>query len=264
MLALRDYLGSLVCFSTAGFCETSLSHYIIDLVRTQHHQLSFVYKFSTMSVEELNGSELGTKDYWEKAYDREIKNYRNHGDVGEIWFDEDSQLRVINWIMKQDEIEDAVRVIDLGCGNGMILIELAREGYTNLLGVDYSPKAVELAENIAKDQELNIEYKVADLMNVEACKELGTFGIVHDKGTYDAISLCPDNPKEKRSLYIETVRNMMDAESLFIITSCNWTEEELITSFEGKFVKKCAIPTPSFKFGGKVGSVVTSVVFKKL
>lgn len=216
-----------------------------------------------MSVEELNGSELGTKDYWEKAYEREIKNYKNHGDVGEIWFDEDSQLRVINWIMKQDDIPDGVRVIDLGCGNGMLLVELAREGYTSLLGVDYSPKAVELAENIAKDQELDIAYKVADLMNVESCKELGVYGIVHDKGTYDAISLCPENPKEKRELYIESVRNMMDESSLFIITSCNWTEEELITSFEGKFIKKCTIPTPSFKFGGKVGSVVTSVVFKK-
>lgn len=218
-----------------------------------------------MSVEELNGSELGTKEYWEQAYEREIKNYHNHGDVGEIWFDEDSQIRVINWIMKQDDIEDDVRIIDLGCGNGMILIELAREGYTNLLGVDYSPKAVELAQSIAKDQDLKIEYKVADLMNVESCKDLGVFGIVHDKGTYDAISLCPDNPKEKRELYMESVRNMMDEEqSLFIITSCNWTEEELIKSFEGKFEKKCSIPTPSFKFGGKVGSVVTSIVFKKV
>lgn len=217
-----------------------------------------------MSVEELNGSELGTKDYWEKAYEREIKNYKSHGDVGEIWFDEDSQIRVINWIMKQDDIPDDVRVIDLGCGNGMLLIELAREGYTNLLGVDYSPKAVELAKNIATDQELTIDYQVADLMNVESCKTLGTFGIVHDKGTYDAISLCPDNPKEKRELYIESVTNMLDENSLFIITSCNWTEDELIASFAGKFIKKCSIPTPSFKFGGKVGSVVTSVVFKKV
>lgn len=36
-------------------------------------------------VEELNSSELGTKEYWDKSYDVEIKNYKNHGDVGEIW-----------------------------------------------------------------------------------------------------------------------------------------------------------------------------------
>lgn len=67
-----------------------------------------------MSVDELNGSELGTKEYWESSYDREIKNYKNHGDVGEIWFDEDSQIRVINWIMKQDDIPEDARIIDLG------------------------------------------------------------------------------------------------------------------------------------------------------
>lgn len=146
----------------------------------------------------------------------------------------------------------------------MLLIELAREGYTKLLGVDYSPKAVELASSIAKDQDLNISYEVADLMNVEECKKLGQFEIVHDKGTYDAISLCPDNPKQKRELYLESVSNMLTDKSLFIITSCNWTEDELLLSFNEKFMKTCTIPTPSFKFGGKVGSVVTSLVFRKI
>lgn len=39
----------------------------------------------TNVVEELEGSELGTIEYWEKAYEREIKNYESHGDLGEIW-----------------------------------------------------------------------------------------------------------------------------------------------------------------------------------
>ncbi|XP_036337160.1 EEF1A lysine methyltransferase 2-like [Rhagoletis pomonella] len=218
-----------------------------------------------MSVDELNGSELGTKEYWDNSYDREIKNYKNYGDVGEIWFDEDSQVRVINWIMKQDNLSTDIKIIDMGCGNGMLLIELAREGYTDLLGVDYSPNAIELAKQIAKDQELIIRYEVADLLNNELfLQQIDTpFGIVHDKGTYDAISLCPKNPKEKREAYIRTVHSIMDEKSVFIITSCNWTEDELIISFVDKFVKKCTIPTPSFKFGGKVGNVVSSIVFTK-
>ncbi|XP_034480083.1 EEF1A lysine methyltransferase 2-like [Drosophila innubila] len=213
---------------------------------------------------ELEGSELGTKEYWETSYTREIRNYKSHGDVGEIWFDEDSQQRIVNWLLKQESIDkQSARVIDLGCGNGMFLIALGNEGFTQLTGVDYSPKAVELAKGIAKDQSLNITYDVADLTQSEA-PELGTYNIVHDKGTYDAVSLCPDNPKEKRTNYLETVSKLLqDEESLFIITSCNWTEEELLTSFEDLFVKHCSIPTPTFKFGGKVGNVVTSVVFKK-
>ncbi|KAL7737923.1 hypothetical protein ACLKA6_006293 [Drosophila palustris] len=213
---------------------------------------------------ELDGSELGTKDYWETSYTREIRNYKSHGDVGEIWFDEDSQQRIVDWLLKQESIDkQTARVIDLGCGNGMFLIALGNEGFTQLTGVDYSPKAIELAKDIAKDQSLNVEYDVADLTQSEDSK-LGTFNIVHDKGTYDAVSLCPDNPKEKRTNYLATVSKLLqDEHSLFIITSCNWTEDELITSFEDLFVKHCSIPTPTFKFGGKVGNVVTSVVFKK-
>lgn len=32
----------------------------------------------------LNPCELGTKDYWDAAYDKEIQNYQDHGDVGEF------------------------------------------------------------------------------------------------------------------------------------------------------------------------------------
>lgn len=65
------------------------------------------------NIEELGGSELGTKDYWEKSYASEIRNYKSHGDVGEVWFDEDSQLRVINWMLRNDIASD-VSIIDLG------------------------------------------------------------------------------------------------------------------------------------------------------
>ncbi|CAH2238558.1 jg9846, partial [Pararge aegeria aegeria] len=51
---------------------------------------------------------------------------------------------------------------------------------------------------------------------------------------------------------------------LFVITSCNWTDDELLRHFSEKMKLKCVIPTPQFKFGGKVGSVVSSVVFEKL
>ncbi|CAD7002857.1 unnamed protein product [Ceratitis capitata] len=217
-----------------------------------------------MSIDELSGSELGTKTYWDRSYNEEIANYKNHGDVGTIWFDEDSQFRVINWILKQETISSDVSIIDMGCGNGMLLIELAREGFSNLLGVDYSENAIKLAKQIAKDQELNIRYQSADLLNTKLCQQqLGTFSIVHDKGTYDAISLCPENPKEKREAYLSTVNCLMNENSLFILTSCNWTEDELLISLADKFIKKCCIPTPTFKFGGKTGSVVTSMVFTK-
>lgn len=56
---------------------------------------------------------MGTKDYWDRSYGTEIKNYKSHGDVGEVWFDEDSQFRVIGWMLKNDIPEDS-QLIDLG------------------------------------------------------------------------------------------------------------------------------------------------------
>lgn len=57
---------------------------------------------------------------------------------------------------------------------------------------------------------------------------------------------------------------MLENDGLLIITSCNWTEIELCKAFDSKFVKHSVIPAPTFRFGGQVGSVVTSIVFKKL
>ncbi|XP_062705119.1 EEF1A lysine methyltransferase 2-like [Aedes albopictus] len=218
----------------------------------------------TDQIEELESSELGTKDYWEASYETEIRNYRDHGDVGEVWFDEDSQLRIIRWIERQeDRVQQDDSIIDLGCGNGMMLVELAREGYSNLTGVDYSPKAIELAQSIAKDQELDINYRVVDLLNESDVVALGKFKIVHDKGTYDAVSLHPDNAKQMRETYIKSVAQLLQDDGLFVLTSCNWTQKELVNSFGEVFDLHVVIPTPSFKFGGAVGNVVTSVVFVK-
>jgi EEF1A lysine methyltransferase 2 len=145
----------------------------------------------------------------------------------------------------------------------MMLIELCAEGYKNLTGVDYSEKAVELAQKIAKDQQHEVTFKVADLLSDHSTESLGKFKICHDKGTYDAVSLMED-AKEKRIVYTKNVATLMEDDGLFIITSCNFTEDELCSSFEGTFEKHALIPTQVFRFGGKVGSVVTSIVFKKV
>ncbi|KAF7281300.1 hypothetical protein GWI33_004882 [Rhynchophorus ferrugineus] len=183
-------------------------------------------------MEELEPSELGTLEYWEKRYKQEIKNFTNHGDVGEIWFGEDIVDKVTVWIIKH--IPKTARIIDVGCGNGHTLIELANEGYTNLVGVDYSERAVILAQSIAENRGLNIKYSQCDIL--QGLNDV--YDIVHDK------------------------EKALKSDGLFIITSCNWTHNELQDQYKDHFDLDCLIPTPQFKFGGKVGSVVSICVFK--
>uniref|UniRef100_A0A1A9VPL0 Uncharacterized protein n=1 Tax=Glossina austeni TaxID=7395 RepID=A0A1A9VPL0_GLOAU len=52
----------------------------------------------------------------------------------------------------------------------------------------------------------------------------------------------------------------MSCTGIFIITSCNWTEEELINVFQNLFTKYYTIPTPSFKFGGKIGNLLFNCI----
>lgn len=141
----------------------------------------------------------------------------------------------------------------------MMLQELSSDEFSNLTGVDYSEKSIEFAKKIANDQgHSHIKFKVADILSDS--NELGTFKIVHDKGTFDAIALMENATHHKRT-YVENVSKL--TEELFIITSCNFTEEELLTSFSDSFIKFETIPTPTIQFGGKQGNKTVSLCFKK-
>lgn len=193
--------------------------------------------------------------------------FKDVGDVGEIWFGEDSQERILDWIEGCEEIKPDDSIIDLGCGNGMILIELSQRGYTNLTGVDYSAGAIELAKSIAESNSIdNISFEVADLICDDANSKYTCLGrkykVCVDKGTYDAISLIPSDEILARRSYLHTLKTLMTVESFFVITSCNWTHEQLLEFFGTDFQLHDKIKTPSFMFGGQVGNTVTSLIFK--
>lgn len=65
-------------------------------------------------MDELNGSELGTKSYWNDAYTVEIANFEETGDVGEVWFGEDSIIRVVQWFCDSSSIKQDDSIIDIG------------------------------------------------------------------------------------------------------------------------------------------------------
>lgn len=92
-----------------------------------------------------------------------------------------------------------------------------------------------------------------------------TYDVCLDKGTFDAISLCPDiSQKDAREKYFTNVVKLLKSEeSIFIVTSCNWTTSELISIAKNYLKASETIPTPSFMFGGKAGNVVSIVVFVK-
>ncbi|KAA0711271.1 EEF1A lysine methyltransferase 2 [Triplophysa tibetana] len=206
-------------------------------------------------------SKLGTKEYWDDAYKRELQSYKDIGDVGEIWFGEESMDRVIRWMAAQNISKNA-SVLDIGTGNGIFLVELAKNGYSNLTGIDYSKTAVELTTNILEEEGFtSIKIQVEDFLNPS--KEIKSFDTCIDKGTFDAISLSPEGREEAKTRYVASLRTVLQPEGFFIITSCNWTKEQLLQIFRPGFELVQELPTPRFQFGGVTGNSVTALVFKR-
>jgi len=265
---------------------------------------------------------LGTKDYWDSAYQKELSNFTEIGDEGTVWFGRDALRRVGKWLADQNFEKENSLVLDLGSGNGSTLLSLASSGWRRLTGVDYSRGAVQLAASIARrkvedgwlkgfhvieltgDEDKTVEagavpdvaatnrllaaapshdasqcpyisYAVFDItipLLHSSAPPLPRFDLILDKGTFDAISLCPEEAEEKKRFYIDFVKTALKRTSsdggggvegvgVFCLTSCNWTEEELVRMFDPYFDLKDRIEFPSFQFGGKTGSTVTSLVF---
>lgn len=67
--------------------------------------------------------------------------------------------------------------------------------------------------------------------------ELKGFDVCIDKGTFDAISLNPDNTNEGKRLYVQALKDALKNNGFFSITSCNWTKEQLLERFEEGEIK---------------------------
>ncbi|RLP63219.1 hypothetical protein L150_01936 [Candida albicans Ca529L] len=237
----------------------------------------------------LNSSKLGSKEYWNNFYKKEQDNFNeNEEDTGECWFDDsDAESKMIQFIIdklneeefpEQISSQSVVRFLDLGTGNGHLLFQLSEdinEEYEGdktfeYTGIDYSPDSVKFASGVAKRKysELKVNFEQVDLLQ-ESCSFLqNKFDILLDKGTLDAIalnqeSLADFNGKIGMDVYASQVEKMMVQGSILLITSCNFTKDELI-----KIITKDTnlevwdeINYPSFQFGGVKGSTVVSIAF---
>ncbi|KAJ5888412.1 S-adenosylmethionine-dependent methyltransferase [Penicillium taxi] len=100
----------------------------------------------------------------------------------------------------------------------------------------------------------------------------GGFDIVLDKGTFDAISLA-DGAKETAvcERYPDIARRLVRRGGFMVVTSCNWTEDELIKWFTGaspgkdtgdRFTVWGCVEYPRFRFGGQEGQGFALCVFR--
>ncbi|OAV87249.1 hypothetical protein PTTG_00577 [Puccinia triticina 1-1 BBBD Race 1] len=253
-------------------------------------------------MESLVPSRLGTQAYWDDNYGRELSNFCEAGDEGEVWFGEASSDEILDWIARylpspmtptklsfsgSDDGEGPVasartdsQILDVGCGNGQLLFLLAQGGYSVecLAGVDYSASSIELTSQIARSKGIEgLRLEVKDVLRepIEPPHRTGLsdskgWDLITDKGTFDAICLSEEkiDGRKLETIYPEKILDLLvKPGGIFLITSCNWTEEELIQKFVSpnigfKFHSK--IPRASFSFGGSKGSTITTIAFQAI
>ncbi|VBB29707.1 unnamed protein product [Acanthocheilonema viteae] len=238
--------------------------------------------------DEIICSRLASKEYWIEHYERELKNFEEFGDEGDVWFGRITENRLVKYVSRNEQLSKSCKLIDFGCGNGSLLRALVcialsqfelgddnigferneqQEGYSNLCGVDYSEGAILLARKLTERQcaesNIKIDFRMIDLLN-EAIN-LGKFDAVLDKGTWDALSLSVDrNCRLKK--YKANICKTLKSHGFLIICSCNYSRDELEKQFSGeelRFLEE--IPSKNiFEFGGRKGSTTTCVVFQRM
>ncbi|CDO93080.1 unnamed protein product [Kluyveromyces dobzhanskii CBS 2104] len=222
----------------------------------------------------LNTSKLGTKEYWDNFYSVEKQNFEeNSEDTGECWFaDSDAEEKMVEFLLDnlgEYKIQDNCSMIDLGTGNGHLLFSLLEEGFKGaLLGVDYSEKSVEFATEILDNkysESENVKFVAADIFSEQWTP--GEFDVVLDKGTLDAIALSGITFQDNKTVvdvYPKVIEKILGQNGVLLITSCNFTEDELIKIIETDSLKKWkSINYPVFEFGGMKGATICSVAFVK-
>ena len=196
-------------------------------------------------------------------------------------------------------------VLDVGTGNGSSLLSLRFEGgyRGEMVGIDYSPQSIYLAEKLVhqqlvpyqprsnwdylkrKDSEMAIYFALFDIIHDDQYSpenwwpnKKDDFDLVLDKGTFDAISLSSETVllpggNEVRvpvaEVYPLKIARLMRLGGFFLITSCNWTQDEVVRWFTTELMKGVlevydTITYPTFQFGGHKGQGVASVCFRKI
>jgi ubiquinone/menaquinone biosynthesis C-methylase UbiE len=129
----------------------------------------------------------GTKTYWDKK--------ASSWDA--IYLEESPASRRINMVLRRaifDRFSAALRalpdltgrsVLDVGCGSGRLSVEAARRGAGRVLGLDFAPNMLEIAQGLAKREGVGerCEFRQGDFMALDLGGE--KFDMVVANGFFD-------------------------------------------------------------------------------
>jgi 2-polyprenyl-3-methyl-5-hydroxy-6-metoxy-1,4-benzoquinol methylase len=117
--------------------------------------------------------------FQKKFMERVYENATKPADL--LWHSEEPSPFLVKAI---NERKRPGKALDLGCGAGVFSVYMAKAGY-QVTGLDFIPKALEMAKQLAKENNVNVNWVAADLLNWNPAD---TFDIILDSGCLHTIS----------------------------------------------------------------------------
>ena len=108
------------------------------------------------------------------------------------------------------EVCNGLKVLDIGCGGGLLCEPLTRLG-ANVLGVDAAPEAINIAKNHAELMGLSIKYECKTVEEVSSAER--KFDLVIASEVIEHVS--------NRSIFLNSIANISKANTSIIITTIN-------------------------------------------
>ncbi len=98
-------------------------------------------------------------------------------------------FKEVDFVIKAAKLKPSDRILDLACGHGRHSIELAKRGFTNIVGLDYSEPFIKKAKEDAQEAGIDINFIQGDMKNLPFSQEFDvvltlftTFGYFDDEG----------------------------------------------------------------------------------
>lgn len=171
-----------------------------------------------------------SKEHWENIY-------KTKGMKEVSWYQEipKTSLDIINTLASNKEVS----IIDVGGGDGFLVDELLKIGYTNITVLDISENAIKRAKERLGTKADRVTWIVSDITNFKPKQQ---YDIWHDRAVFHFLIT-----EEQQNAYAKNVEESV-ADYLLLATFsdegpskcsgleiCKYSEKELGKKFQGSF-----------------------------
>jgi SAM-dependent methyltransferase len=128
------------------------------------------------------------------------------------------------------------KILDAGCGNSELILNLADDGYTNITGIDWSRVVIDQLKTRCEDYP-EIDLHCLNMQDTNLPKD--HFDCIIDKGLLDSI-VCNMQSGSSVANYIKEVERLLVDDGILIIISLGAPDDRL------KYIENYDIDLPNF------------------